>query len=117
MYKFERLEVYKKALLFVKEIFEVTKNFPQDLRFSLTSQIIRAAISICANIAEGSGRLSKNESKNFYNIAKGSIYEVVSLLDIALMQNYITKDKYDRLYLSSEEIAKMLNGLIKYNEK
>ena len=117
MYKFEKLEVYKKALLFVKGIFEVTKDFPSELRFSLTSQIIRAAISICANIAEGSGRLSKNESRNFYNIAKGSVYEVVSLLDIALMQNYISQDKYDLLYSYSEEIAKMLNGLIKYNEK
>lgn len=116
MYKFERLDVYKKSLLFVADIFEISKHFPPELKFSLISQIIRAAISICANIAEGSGRLSQKESRNFYNIAKGSTYEVISLLDIALLQNYVDKNNYDKLYKQSEEISKMLSGLIKYNE-
>lgn len=117
MYKFERLDVYKKALVFNKEIFELVEKFPTHLKFSLISQIIRASISICANIAEGSGRLSNKESRNFYNIAKGSIYEVVSLLDIAFMQKYIIEKEYQKLYAASEEISKMLSGLIKYNEK
>lgn len=117
MYKFERLEVYKKSLIFVKEIFILTEKIPGHLKFSLASQIIRAAISITANIAEGSGRLSCRESRNFYNIAKGSIYEVISLLDISLMQGYISEEDYKKMYLMSEEISKMLSGLIKYNEK
>ncbi len=116
MYKFENLTVYKKTLIFNKEIFVLAEKFPSHLRFSLTSQIIRAAISISANIAEGSGRLSNKESRNFFNIAKGSIYEVISLLDIALMQNYILKENYQKLYIMSEEISKMLTGLIKYND-
>ncbi len=94
MYKFERLEVYKKALLFNKEIFDLIKNYPDFLKFSLVSQIIRAVISILANIAEGSGRLSKKEARNFFNIAKGSVYEVVGLLDLSLMQKYISQEKY-----------------------
>ncbi|MFA5776989.1 MAG: four helix bundle protein [Parcubacteria group bacterium] len=117
MYKFERLEVYKKSLIFVKDIFILTDKIPSHLKFSLISQIIRAAISITANIAEGSGRLSNRESRNFYNIAKGSIYEVIGLLDIALMQKYISNEDYKKLYSMSEEISKMLSGLIKYNEQ
>lgn len=117
MYKFENLNVYKKAIDFVNDIFELSKVFPSDLKFSLTSQIIRASISVTANIAEGSGRYSNKESKNFYNIAKGSLYEVISLLDIALIRNFITRDQYGIIYKKSEEISKMLTGLIKYNEK
>lgn len=117
MYKFERLEVYKKALIFNREIFKITEKFPAHLKFSLISQIIRAAISIIANIAEASGRIGSRESRNLFNIAKGSIYEVVSLLDLSLMQNYISKEEYGKLYNQSEEISKMLSGLIKFNEK
>lgn len=117
MYKFEKLSVYKKALEFNREIFEITKFFPAGLRFSLTSQIIRASISVCANIAEGAGRYSKKESRNFYNIARGSIFEVVSLLDIALMEDFISKKDHNRIYSAGEEISKMLTGLIKFNEK
>lgn len=117
MYKFENLKVYKKALIFVDEIFNVTKGFPSDLKFSLNSQIVRAAISITANIAEGSGRVGSRESANFYNISKASLYETVSLLDIALMRDIISKEKYNELYNLSEEISKMLTGLIKYNGK
>ncbi|MFA5925520.1 MAG: four helix bundle protein [Parcubacteria group bacterium] len=117
MYKFERLDVYKKALVFNGEIFKISEKFPPHLKFSLISQIIRAAISVIANIAEASGRISNKESRNLFNIAKGSLYEVVSLLDLALMQGYISKEDYNKLYKQSEEIAKMLSGLIKYNEK
>ncbi|MFA5871289.1 MAG: four helix bundle protein [Parcubacteria group bacterium] len=117
MYKFEKLEVYKKALIFNKEIFRITNKFPDNLKFSLVSQMIRAAISVIANIAEACGRSGSRESRNLFNIAKGSVYEVVSLLDLSLMQNYISKTEYDELYRLSEEISKMLSGLIKFNEK
>jgi len=117
MYKFERLNVYKKALEFVSAIFDITEQFPADLKFSLTSQIIRAAISITANIAEGSGRAGARESANFYNIAKGSLYEVISLLDVALLKKFISQNQYNILYEQSEEIAKMLSGLIKFQNK
>lgn len=117
MYKFERLSVYKKALVFVDNIFTVANRLPSELKFSLSSQLIRAAISVTADIAEGSGRVGKKESGNFYNIAKGSLYEVISLLDVALMRNLVDKKEYDKLYNASEEISKMLTGLIKYNGK
>lgn len=117
MYKFEKLEVYKKSLFLNKEIFYLSGKFPNDLKFSLTSQLLRAAISISANIAEGTGRCGKKESKNFYNIARGSVFEVVGLLKIALMQKYISRREYTQAYLLGEEISKMLSGLIKYNER
>ena len=78
MFNFEKLDVWQKAIQFADLIYKLTKSFPDDERFGLTSQMRRAAVSISSNIAEGSARHSRNDYARFVEIAAGSIFEVVS---------------------------------------
>ncbi len=72
----------------------------------------RASISAVINIAEGSGKFSKADKKNFYTVARGSVYECVSLFEIILEENQIYKNLFDNFYQKLEIISKMLLGLI-----
>jgi len=110
MFNFERLKVWKKSMEFSDRIYEITKTFPKEEIFGISSQIRRACISIVLNIAEGSGRKSKKEFIYFLTMAYGSLCEVISLLKISLNQKYINKELFNKLYKYGEEISKMLSG-------
>ena len=110
-FSFENLEVYSKARNFVKDIYLLQKQFPLDERFALGDQVRRAAVSITANIAEGSGRTSVKEKIHFLEIAFGSMMEVFCELQTATDLNYITEQQFDRLRPRFTDIAKMLSGL------
>jgi len=114
MFKFQKLDVWKKSVDFCDMILFLVEDFPQKYQFSLGDQLKRASISIPANIAEGCGRKTKRDSANFFNIAKGSAYEVVSLLTVASKRNLLN-NKFNRVevYRQAEDICKMLSGLIK----
>jgi len=112
MFDFESLAVYNKAVNFINEIYKVSANFPQKERFGLTDQLRRASVSIAANIAEGNGRYSRKEYIQFLRIARGSAYECVPLLEVALSQKYLEHQEFKKLYEELEEISKMLSGLI-----
>jgi four helix bundle protein len=92
---------------------QIYKLFSKNPDFRFRDQISSASISVCSNIAEGYGRNSKNEFIRFLDIAKGSLYEVNSLLDIARELQYIKEDAYQQLDLSCNEITKIIYGLIK----
>ena len=79
------LEVYKSSMMLVKEIYDLTSSFPRDEVWGLTSQMKRAVVSIPSNIAEGCGRRSSRELSNFLNVALGSLTELITQIDIALM--------------------------------
>jgi four helix bundle protein len=111
MFRFEKLEVWSKAVSFADRIYEVTRPFPTDERFGLTSQMRRASVSISSNIAEGSGRSSNKDFVRFVEIAYGSVMEVVSQLQIAFRQSFVAAEARDELYASAEELARMLSGL------
>ena len=111
-FDFEKLDVYKKALTFAEEIYSVSKNFPKEEVYGLTSQLRRASISVSANIAEGNGRYNKRDFAQFLRIARGSIYECVPLLQISLKQSYVEENVYEKLIANCNELAKMINGLI-----
>ena len=96
---FEKLEIYKKSLQFVNKIYTIIKNFPKEERFGLTDQLRRASISILANIAEGSGRYHKKDFIQFLRISRSSAFECIALLQVAVAQEYLTKDEYYTLYL------------------
>ncbi|MGO8764153.1 MAG: four helix bundle protein [Limisphaerales bacterium] len=111
MFNFEKLEVWKKAIDFADLIYSITRAFPDEERFGLTSQMRRAAVSISSNIAEGASRHSKEDYARFLEIATGSVFEVASQSFIAQKQNYLSEENGRRLYAAAEEQSKMLTGL------
>ena len=111
MFRFEKLDVWHKAVELADRVYTATRNFPSDERFSLTSQMRRSAVSISSNIAEGSGRTSDVDFARFLEIAYGSLMEVVSQGDIAKRQGFLQANDFDELYQKSERVARMLSGL------
>lgn len=83
MRNFRNWEVWKNAKSLVKVIYQVTASFPDTEKFGLTNQIRRAAVSIPANIAEGAGRRTEKDFKNFLYIALGSAFELETLIDLS----------------------------------
>lgn len=110
-YGFEKLEVWQDARLFVKDIYTITKLFPNDERFNLCAQIQRASISIVSNIAEGLSRSSDKEKIRFIEIAYGSLMEVYCQIQISTDLAYISNQQFDYLKLSIDKIANKLNAL------
>lgn len=111
MFDFEKLDVYKKTKELNKEVLKFLKENKQ-IDSYIRDQFRRASISTVINIAEGSGKFSKADKRNFYIIARGSVYECVSLLEITLEESQIAKEKFQDFYQKFETISKMLLGLI-----
>ena len=111
-FAFEKLQVYQKAVSFADAICSLTGGFPRGY-FFLADQLNRAALSIAANIAEGNGRFTKADRKNFFGIARGSAQECVPLLELARRRELLTDDIHGELKENLEEIARMISGLIK----
>ena len=104
------LDVWKKSIQFVKKIYKITSKFPDTEKYGLTNQMRRCAVSIPSNIAEGAGRNSKKEFKQYLYISLGSISELETQLIISTELNYqMDNSLLDEL----NEIRKMLFGLIK----
>lgn len=111
------LEVWQKSRALVSRIYRLTKTFPKEEMFGLTSQLRRAAISVPSNIAEGKSRRSTRDYMRFLDIAYGSIAEVETQLHIACDLVYTTGKKITRLLHDYAEIGRMLNGLLNSLEK
>lgn len=111
MFSFENLRVYQLARELVKDVYILQNTFPKEERYALGDQIRRAAVSITANLAEGSGRDSLKEKIRFIEIAFGSMTEVFCELQTACDLKYITEDQLNNLRPQFTEIAKMLSGL------
>jgi len=99
------------------DIYRLTKSFPSDERLGLVSQIQRSAVSIPSNIAEGAGRNTNGEFLQFLGIAKGSLFELETVLTISKDINLISEVEYLDLLAQMEEISKMLTGLKKSIQK
>lgn len=112
MFKFQKLEVWKKAIVYADDMIVLAGSLPREYRYSISDQLVRASLSIPNNIAEGSGRRSQAEAKNFFNIAKGSTYETITILVILEKRKYILLAKFDEYYQIADEICRMLTGLI-----
>jgi len=110
MFDFEKLIAYQKARDVNKKIqkFLVEKKTNVFLR----DQLYRASISMVINIAEGTGKLSKNDRKNFYVISRGSVFECASLLEMLCDENVISDKELSVLKLDLEEVSRLLSGLI-----
>ena len=112
LFDFEKLNVYQRALEFTNRVFEVTAQCPQIVQYSLGDQFRRAALSICNNIAEGSGKQTKNAKVQFYGYSMDSARECIPMINIAFKQSHITKPAYDYFRQECKEICNMLGGLI-----
>jgi len=105
------LDVWKKSMEFVRDVYQATEPFPKAETYGLISQMRRAAISIPSNLAEGAARKGLKEFKQLLNIAQGSISELDTQIELALMLKYINKKTYDHLMENLNIISKMLFGL------
>jgi len=110
-FMFEKLEVYQKAVDFADGMAALTETFPRGYGF-LVDQLNRAALSIATNLAEGNGRFTKPDRRNFFIIARGSAQECVPLLEVALRRRLVKEDVAFALREHLEVIAKMISGLI-----
>jgi four helix bundle protein len=105
------LLVWRKGIDLVRSIYQITKTFPQDERFGLTSQIRRAAVSVPSNIAEGQARHTTREFIHFVSTAEGSIAEVDTQLVIAIELGICKASEVEDTFAAIIELRKMLNSL------
>ncbi|HXE89519.1 MAG TPA: four helix bundle protein [Terriglobales bacterium] len=112
LHSYEDLIAWQKAVDLVAEVYRATKSFPRDEVYGLTAQLRRAAVSIPSNIAEGQGRLSTGEFKQFLGHARGSLYELNTQLRIAEKLKYLSRKDADALTSHSAEVGRILNGLM-----
>ena len=112
------LIVWQKSMSLVTDIYRMSRSFPKDEVYGLTSQMRSCAISIPSNIAEGNGRAPTNDYIRFLRMAVGSLYELQTQLEISRNLEYISKTDFDTSYESSREIERMLSSLLrKLNDK
>jgi four helix bundle protein len=112
MKSFKELHVWRKAHEMTMAVYAVTRGFPSDERFGLTSQLRRSASSIASNIAEGCGRRSDREMARFLQIARGSATEVEYQVFLARDLHYLREQEFRRLTLLADELQRMLTALI-----
>ena len=108
-----KLEVWQRSMGLVKAVYGLTRNFPKEETYGLSSQMQRSAVSIPSNIAEGAARKSKAEFLHFLSIAQGSLSELDTQLEIAYMLGYIDKEKRKETLDQITDVFKMLSGLIR----
>src|SRR4051812_33136307 len=104
-FMFENLQVYQKAVDFADRIASHSETFPRGFYF-LVDQLNRAALSIATNLAEGNGRFTKPDRKNFFTIARGSVQECVPLIEIPKRRGFVTEVDHVGLKSGLEEIAR-----------
>jgi four helix bundle protein len=113
-FDFEKLDVWQIAFDLSEKVYSLTKAFPASEIYGITNQLRRASLSISLNIAEGKGRYSTKEFKQFLFVARGSLYETVTLLRMCLRLRYITEAQYDIVIKMCETIQSKLSGLSNY---
>ena len=106
------LVAWQKAMELVTDIYRTTQAFPDSERFGLTAQLRRAAVSVPSNVAEGQGRISTGEFKQFLGHARGSLLEVETQIVIAGNLGYLTREQSGNLLKRTIEVGRILNGLI-----
>lgn len=108
-----RLMVWKKAIDFVKHIYTMTAQFPKEEQYSIVSQMRRAAVSIPSNMAEGAARHSDKEKVNFFYMARGSLSELDTQIEICESLGYLRPGDKNASQEQMDELSAMLNGLIR----
>jgi len=110
MHNFKKLNIWQNSVNFVTEIYRLTRTFPAKERFGLISQMERSALSIPANIAEGSAKTSNKDFARFLEISIGSSFELETELIVAKNLGYLDDEKYLYFQNKISELQKMING-------
>jgi len=114
---FEDLECWKEAASLRRKVRVITKSFPPEEKFRLTDQLVRAARSATANIAEGFGRYHYQENTQFCRHSRGSLHEVIDRLIVANEEEYITIEQLNKLKQQALKSIAILNGYINYLQR
>lgn len=117
MNNYKQLDFWKGSMELIAVVYQVTKSYPKEELFALTSQTKRAAVSIAANIAEGLGRQYRKDTLQFLHISRGSLYELETLLIIAKNIRIISEEKHIEIEIHWQKTIQLLNGFINYYEK
>ncbi len=112
-YSFENLQVWQKAHDFVLYVYNVTRHFPMEEKYGLTSQFRRAAISIEANIAEGYKKIGKSDKLRFFNIAQGSLEECRDYHILSRDLEFLHSNEFETMRSLIEATSKLLNAYCK----
>jgi len=110
---YRRLIAYTKACEVRRNVYRLIKGFPKEEQFALNSQLRRSAVSVTSNIAEGMSRYSNKDKIHFLEIAFGSLMEVMSQLEIAVEETYISDNEFQDIETLVAETARLLSGLQK----
>ncbi|RMA64669.1 four helix bundle protein [Ulvibacter antarcticus] len=113
MHNFQELKIWSKAMNITEQIYNITAEFPKDEKFGLISQLRRCAVSVPSNIAEGSGRNTNGEFRNFLGIANGSVNELITQLLISNRMNMVSENTINPILNELIEVQKMNYSLIK----
>ena len=106
----KKLDVWKLGIKLVKQIYDLTKNYPKEELYGITNQMRRAVISVPNNIAEGSARYSNKEKTRFYEVARSSLVEVDNLLEVSIELQYVTLNELSEINdVINEDFAKLSN--------
>jgi four helix bundle protein len=111
------LVAWEKAMELLTETYRITRNFPKDELYGLGSQLRRAAVSVPSNLAEGYGRNSRNEFHQFIGVARGSLAEVETQIEIAKNLHYVNEKSFSELLSRKDEVGRALTGLRTWSEK
>lgn len=107
------LKAWQRAFDLTLSIYEVTRAFPKNEAYGLTSQVRRAAVSVVRNIAEGKGRCSDRDTLRFLANARGSLFEIETQVTLAGRLSYLTSADVSKIAASTAEVGRLINGLIR----
>lgn len=116
-FPFENLDVYKKSLFLIDKIDQLCRRDKESIVFSFQDQLQRAVLSVALNIAEGNGRWHTKDKQQFFWIARGSVFEIVPLIQVLHRRHIISGEEFRALYTDLEIVAKMLTNLVKSVER
>lgn len=108
MHNYKEMKIWQKARMLVKVGYKITKKLPKEELYGLTSQIRRAVVSVPANIAEGAGRSTDRDFCHFLDIARGSLFELDTLLILSSDLEYVSEEELNPVFESINEIVKMM---------
>lgn len=112
--QYTELDVWTKSRSLANKVYEITKGFPKEEIFGLTSQMRRAAVAVPSNIAEGCGRQHSKDAIQFFFVARGSLYELETQLYIASDQNYLSVENSALCFEEITKCKQLINGFVSY---